>query len=86
LRPCYGPSRRHSRGERQSVKIDRAYFGDLVRNAVQKRAPQIFVMTRESTEALLKVNAKAIADCAGGCESEIGKKLSADLIVLGQSA
>jgi len=62
----------------QGVKIDRTYFSDLARGAVKKHAPQLFVMTRESTEALLQANGKTMADCTGECEVEVGRKLGAD--------
>ncbi len=68
----------------QGVKIDRTYFSDLARGAVKKAAPQLFVMTRESTEALLQANGKTMADCTGECEIEVGRKLGADYIVSGR--
>ena len=68
----------------QGVKIDRIYFSDLARGAVKKRAPQLFVMTRESTEVLLQANGKTMADCTGECEVEIGRQLGADYIISGR--
>ncbi len=68
----------------QGVKIDRTYFSDLARGAVKKQAPQLFVMTRESTEVLLQANGKTLADCTGECEVEIGRKLGADYIISGR--
>ncbi len=66
------------------LKIDRTYFADLARGAVKKRAPQLFVMTRESTEALLQANGKTMSDCTGECEVEVGRKLGADFIISGR--
>ena len=66
------------------LKIDRTYFSDLARAAVHRRAPQIFVMTRESTEVLLQAAGKTAADCLGNCEIEVGRKLGADFIVSGR--
>jgi hypothetical protein len=51
---------------------------------VKKAAPQLFVMTRESTEALLQANGKSMSDCTGECEVEVGRKLGADYIVSGR--
>jgi len=66
------------------MKIDRTYFSDLARGAVKSQAPQLFVMTRESTEVLLQANGKTLADCTGECEVEIGRKLGADYIISGR--
>jgi len=66
------------------VKLDRVIFSDLARSAVNQRAPQLFVMTRESTEALLQANGKTLADCAGECEVDVGRKLGADYIISGR--
>ncbi len=68
------------------IKIDRMVFSDLARSAVNSRAPALFVMTRESTEALLQANGKTMSDCTGECEIEIGRKLGADFIVSGRIA
>ncbi len=68
------------------LKIDRVVFSDLARSAVNRRAPDLFVMTRESTEALLQANGKTVADCTGECEVETGRKLGADYIVSGRIA
>ncbi len=62
---------------------DRIYFSDLARSVATKRT-SYFVMTRESTEALLEANGKHLADCTGNCEIEIGRKLGADYIVSGR--
>ena len=66
--------------------IDRTYFSDLARTAAHRRAPHLFVMTRESTEVLLAATGRTLADCAGGCEVEVGRKLGADYIVSGRVA
>ena len=66
------------------LKLDRTYFSDLARGAVHRAAPQVFVMTRESTEALLAANGKSMSDCTGECEIEVGRKLGADYIVSGR--
>jgi TolB-like protein len=68
----------------QGVKIDRTYFSDLARGAVRKAAPQLSVMTRESTQAILEANGKTLADCTGECEVEVGRKLGADYIISGR--
>lgn len=70
----------------KGIDLDRIYFSDKVRGGVGKRAPQLFVMTRESTEALLEASGKTIADCTGECEVEIGRKLQADYVVSGRIA
>jgi TolB-like protein len=70
----------------QGLKIDRTYFSDLARGAVHRRAPEVFVMTRESTEVLLNAAGKTLADCTGECEVEVGRKLGADFIVSGRVA
>ena len=62
----------------------RTYFSDSARGAVHRAAPQVFVMTRESTEALLAANGKTMSDCTGECELEVGRKLGADWIVSGR--
>ena len=69
---------------RAGADIDRTYFSDLVRGAVHKAAPQLFVMTRESTVELLKASGKKLEDCAGECEVETGKLLGADYVVSGR--
>lgn len=66
--------------------IDRIYFSDRARSALHDSAPEIFVMTRESTELLLQANGKTLADCVGQCEVEIGRKLGADYIISGRIA
>jgi len=68
----------------KGLDLDRTYFSDKVRGAVQERAPQLFVMTRESTEVLLKQFGKTLAECAGECEVETGRKLGADYVVSGR--
>jgi TolB-like protein len=68
----------------QGLDVDRIYFSDLVRGAVQRLAPQLLVMTRESTDVLLKQYGKSLADCTGECEVEIAKKLSADYVISGR--
>jgi len=66
--------------------VDRIYFSDLVRGHVQRSVPGLMVMTRESTEALLKGFGTSLAACqeAGECEVEIGRKLQADYVVSGR--
>ena len=68
----------------KGVDIDRIYFSDKVRGSIQDRAPQLFVMTRESTVQLLKASGKKLEDCAGECEVETGKLLGADYVVSGR--
>jgi hypothetical protein len=64
--------------------IDRIYLSDRARTALHDAAPGLFVMTRESTEALLQANGKTMADCTGECEVEVGRKLGADYIISGR--
>ena len=68
----------------KGLEIDRTYFSDKVRGSIQDRVPQLFVMTRESTEVLLKQYGKTLADCTGECEVETGRKLGADFVVSGR--
>jgi TolB-like protein len=68
------------------LALDRVVFSDLTRGAVNQRAPHLFVMTRESTVALLEANGKTLADCEGQCEVEVGRKLGADFIISGRLA
>lgn len=68
----------------RGLDLDRTYFSDKVRGSVQDRAPQLFVMTRESTEVLLQQFGKTLADCLGECEVETGRKLGADYVVSGR--
>lgn len=68
------------------LNIDRLVFSDLARTAVNERAPSLFVMTRESTDALLQANGRKLADCTGECEVEIGRKLGADFVISGRIA
>ena len=68
----------------KGVDVDRIYFSDLARSAARKRVPQLAVMTRESTEALLKSQGKTLADCVGTCEVETGKMLGADYVISGR--
>ncbi|MBS2024902.1 MAG: hypothetical protein JST92_21095 [Deltaproteobacteria bacterium] len=68
------------------AKIDRVYFSDLARAAVHRKVPSLFVMTRETTEALLTADGKKLSDCQGACEIEMGRKLGADYIISGRIA
>ena len=68
----------------KGLEVDRIFFSDAVREAVGARAPQLFVMTRESTEVLLQGSGKTAADCAGECEVETGRSLGADYVVSGR--
>ena len=68
----------------KGLDLDRTYYSDKVRGSIQDRAPQLFVMTRESTEVLLKQFGKTLAECTGECEVETGKKLGADFVVSGR--
>jgi TolB-like protein len=68
----------------KGLEIDRTYFSDKVRGSVQDRAPHLFVMTRESTEVLLKQFGRTLADCTGECAVETGRKLGADFVVSGR--
>ena len=65
------------------LKIGRTYFSDLARGVVHRKAPTLFVLTRERTEALLAADGKTMADCQGNCEVEVGRKLGADYIISG---
>lgn len=68
----------------KGLHLDRTYFSDKVRGSIQNRAPQLFVMTRESTEMLLQQSGTTLADCSGQCEVETGRKLGADFVVSGR--
>src|SRR6266513_128558 len=68
----------------KGLDLDRIYFSDKVRAVVGDRAPQLFVMTRESTEVLLKQSGKTLDDCAGECEVEVGRQLGADYVISGR--
>lgn len=68
----------------KGLDIDRIYFSDKVRGLVGEEVPSFFVMTRESTEALLQAQGKTMADCVGECEVEIGRKLGADYVISGR--
>jgi len=70
----------------KGVDIDRLYFSDKVRGDVGRLAPDLFVMTRESTEVLLKAAGKTALECEGECEVEIGRRLSADYVISGRIA
>jgi hypothetical protein len=71
-------------GPHLQKEIDRIYFSDRARSALHDSAPNLFVMTRESTESLLEANGTTMADCTGQCEVEIGRKLGADYIISGR--
>ena len=45
---------------------------------------QYFIMTRESTEELLRAQGKSVADCIGECEVTTGRLLQADLVISGR--
>ena len=62
-------------------KIDRVYFGDLIRGQVPKLVPGLGVMTRENIIQLLTASGKKLEDCVGNCEVETGRMLGADFIV-----
>jgi len=64
--------------------IDRTYFSDKVRGAVHKAAPQLLMMTRESTVQLLKAQGKKLENCEGECEVETGRMLGADYVISGR--
>lgn len=70
------------RGER----IDRTYFADKVREVTRRALPadRYFIMTRESTEELLRAAGRSLSDCVGNCEVETGKLLMADLVLSGR--
>lgn len=70
------------RGER----IDRTYFADKVREVTRRTLPadRFFIMTRESTEELLRAAGRSLSDCVGNCEVETGKLLMADLVLSGR--
>lgn len=63
---------------------DVRYFGDLVRGATLKAAPQLEVMTRENLLALLQSTGKDLANCEGACEVDAGRRIGADAIVSGE--
>lgn len=68
------------------VTIDRTYFSDKVRQVARKEVPQLFVMTKESSEMLLKANGTSLDECyeKGTCEVEIAKLMQADYVVSGR--
>src|SRR5207248_653439 len=59
-------------------------FGDLVRGATLKAAPQVEVMTRENLLVLLQASGKDLANCEGECEVDTGRRIGADAIVSGE--
>src|SRR5260370_3337751 len=59
------------------------YFGDLVRGATLRAAPQLAVMTRENLLVLLQASGKDLADCEGECEVDTGRRVGADQVVSG---
>jgi len=63
---------------------DVRYFGDLVRGATLKAAPQLEVMTRENLLVLLQASGKDLANCEGECEVDTGRRIGADAIVSGE--
>ena len=68
----------------RNLGVDRIYFSDKVRGAIGLRVPRLFVMTRESTETLLKASGREMSDCQGECEVETGRRLGADYVVSGR--
>lgn len=68
----------------KGIDLDRLYFSDLVRGRVRAAAPTLFLMTRESTEVILKEFGKSMADCAGECEVDVARKLGADYVISGR--
>jgi len=68
------------------LAVDRIFFSDKVRGAVQRLVPHLFVMTRESMQILLAVGGKSLADCAADCEVETGRSIGADLVISGRIA
>jgi hypothetical protein len=63
---------------------DVRYFGDLVRAATLKAAPQLEVMTRENLLVLLQSAGRDPASCEGECEVDTGRRIGADAIVSGE--
>jgi hypothetical protein len=63
---------------------DVRYFGDLVRAATLKAAPQLEVMTRENLLVLLQSSGRDLANCEGECEVDTGRRIGADAIVSGE--
>ena len=63
---------------------DVRYFGDMVRAATLKAAPQLEVMTRENLLVLLQASGKDLANCEGECEVDTGRRIGADAIVSGE--
>lgn len=63
---------------------DVRYFGDLVRAATLKAAPQCQVMTRENLIVLLQASGKDLSACEGECEVDTGRRIGADAIVSGE--
>ena len=73
------------RSSAQGMSLDDVrYFGDLVRGATLKAAPQVEVMTRENLLVLLQASGKDLANCEGECEVDTGRRIGADAIVSGE--
>ena len=64
--------------------VDATYFGNAVRTALKRQAPQAQVMTRENVLVMLEAQGKNLADCEGECEVDTGRRLGADLVVSGE--
>jgi len=63
---------------------DVRHFGDLVRGATLKAAPQLEVMTRENQLVLLQSSGKDLSNCEGACAVDTGRRIGADAIVSGE--
>ena len=70
------------------VTIDRLALSDQLRTLARDAAPHLFIMTRESTEMLLKASGSSLEKCLseGVCETDVAKKLGADYVVSGRIA
>lgn len=68
----------------KKVEVDRRFFSTRLQNSARKAAPQLFVMTRENIEGLLKASGTSLEECEGQCAVETGRKIGADLVVSGR--
>ena len=61
-----------------------ARLSGKVRGRVGARAPNLFVMTRESADLPLEASGGNLTNCEGECLVEIGKRLGADYVISGR--
>ena len=62
-----------------------AFLADTVRGEVLRRldSAEWQVITRENLLVMLEANAEELADCEGDCAVETGRRLDADLVIVG---